>query len=80
MSAVAVVQRRGAIDEVDPDDWSTFAEDSKAHQICALCGCGADTDRPLLDAYLGSNEFKAHGDCAFGWAEKHNGRGAEVRS
>jgi len=79
MSAVAVQLLLAAGDEVDPD-WSTFAEDPMSHQICTLCSCGADTDRPLLDAYLGSDEFKAHRDCAFGWAEKHNGRGAEVRS
>jgi len=80
MSAVAVELRLSASDEVDPDDWSTFAEDLKSHQICALCSRGGDTDRPLLDAYLGSDEFKAHSDCAFGWAEKHYGPTTEVRS
>ena len=79
MSAVAVVLRLGASHEVDPDDWSTFVEDPKSHQICALCCRGADTDRPLLGAYLGSDEFKAHSDCAFGWTEKHYGPATEVR-
>jgi hypothetical protein len=79
MSAAAAELLLGvAGDEVDPNDWSTFAEDPKSHQICALCSCGVDTDRPLLDAHLGSDEFTAHGDCAFAWAKKGPGMG--VRS
>ena len=79
MIALTVEQLLTA-DRVEPDNWWTFADDPKSHDNCALCCGDAEDGRPLLDAYLGGDEFKAHGDCAFVWAEKHNGRAAEVRS
>jgi hypothetical protein len=64
-------------DEVDADDWSSYAAPPFEHELCAGCSRRGTAGRPLFEVYFGGDALKKHWGCAIGFAEGHH---REVRS
>jgi hypothetical protein len=64
-------------DDVDADDWSSYAAAPFEHELCAGCSRRGTAGRPLYDVNFGGDAFKMHWGCAIGLAK---GRHGEVRS